>query len=321
MYMRRTPSTYSFLLLLSGFFLFFSYIGSSDARAQDVCPTDGQVIAGHLDVSGPTQLGRIFRDGVPSSCPSKAYPGIFNTGTPYSYQVFEFAPAASGNCVTVNFDTGTCDTNAHMSAYLNSYDPNNQGANFIGDVGSSVTQPFSFVVPAGNRLLLVTTNTSTQATCDYAFSINNYTCASDLSRIVLVPETATLTAGEPHTVTATVENSSRQPIAGVLVLFEVTSGPNTGEESDPGSGECSPNDDCTTDANGQVSWTYTSYTSGVDTITASVQSGDVTVLSNFVEARWLGRPIPTLSEWGLIAMAGLAGIIALVALRRKKAAA
>ncbi len=32
-----------------------------------------------------------------------------------------------------------------------------------------------------------------------------------------------------------------------------------------------------------------------------------------------GRPIPTLSEWGLIAMAGVLGIIAVVAIRRKKA--
>ncbi len=38
-------------------------------------------------------------------------------------------------------------------------------------------------------------------------------------------------------------------------------------------------------------------------------------LCNFV------RPIPTLSEWGLIAMAGVLGIIAILAIRRRKAAA
>ena len=32
------------------------------------------------------------------------------------------------------------------------------------------------------------------------------------------------------------------------------------------------------------------------------------------------RNVPTLSEWGLIAMAGLIGIIGLYAIRRKKAA-
>ncbi len=33
------------------------------------------------------------------------------------------------------------------------------------------------------------------------------------------------------------------------------------------------------------------------------------------------RPVPTLSEWGLIAMAGVLGIIGLVAIRRKRAVA
>ena len=34
-----------------------------------------------------------------------------------------------------------------------------------------------------------------------------------------------------------------------------------------------------------------------------------------------GRPIPTLSEWGLIAMGGVLGIVALLILRRRRAAA
>jgi len=239
-------------------------------------------------------------------------------GTQFAYEVHEFAPAASSNCVTVNFDTGTCGTNAHASAYLNSYDPNNQAANFVGDVGSSLTQPFSFTVPSGSKLVLVVTNTASAATCDYAFSVNDYACEGHIE-ITLAPETATLTTGEPHTVTATVTNNG-QPLPGALVSFKVTSGPNTGTESIPNNGECSANNDCTTDSTGQVSWTYTSRTIGIDTVTASVEDG-TTSLSNPVEVRWLGRPIPTLSEWGLIAMAGLAGIIALIALRRKKAAA
>jgi len=295
------------------------FIGLTDARSQGVCPVGGQVIAGHLDASGPLQSGRIFRDAIPSSCPSKTYPGIFGVGTPFAYDVHEFAPPLLDSCVTVNFDTGSCGFNGHASAYLNSYDPNNQAANYVGDVGSSLTQPFSFTVPSGSKLVLVVTNTSNAATCDYSFSIVNYVCSVNVE-ITLAPDTATLTAGEPHTVTATVTNND-QPIPGALVSFKVTSGPNTGKESIPNNGECSANNDCTTDSAGQVSWTYTSGTLGIDTVTASVESGGVTALSNPVEVRWLGRPIPTLSEWGLIAMAGLAGIIGLIALRRKKAAA
>lgn len=313
----------SITLYVSIFLLSILFIGLNDARSQNVCPVDGQVIAGQLDASGPLQMGRIFRDAIPSSCPSKAYPGIFNPGTPYAYQEHEFISADSTSCVTVNFNpnpgTGNdCMTNGHASAYLNSYDPNNQAANYVGDVGSSVTQPFSFDVPAGDSLLLVVTNTLVAATCNYEFSIVNYPCEV-FGSIFLEPETATLNSGQPHTVTATTTVSG-DPFAGALVTFEVTSGPNTGRVSQPGSGECSPNDDCTTDANGQVSWTYTSFTSGIDTVTASFVINNMTALSDPVEVFWRGRPIPTLSEWGLIAMAGLVGIIGLLALRRRKAA-
>ncbi len=139
--------------------------------------------------------------------------------------------------------------------------------------------------------------------------------------ITLSPTTATNDVLTEHTVTATVLTSGF-PDPGELVTFEVISGPNAGETSDPGSGECSPNDDCTTDTSGQVSWTYTSNgIPGTDTIIASFT--DVTnevIESEHVGKMWVG-PIPTLSEWGLIAMAGVLGIAGLVFLRRKKAAA
>lgn len=311
-------------LYVSLFLFSMLFIGLNDARSQNICPVEGQVIAGQLDVNGPLQSGRIFRDGIPSSCPAKAYPGIFNPGTLYAYQVHEFFSADSTSCVTVNFDpnpgTGNdCGTNGHASAYLNSYDPNNQAANFVGDVGSSITDSFSFNVPNGDSLLLVVTNTFGAATCNYEFSIVNYPCEVSAS-ISLEPQTATLNSGELHTITATAI-ADGDPFAGALVTFEITSGPNTGRVSQPGNGECSPNDDCTTDANGQVSWTFSSFTSGVNTVTASFIINNMTVQSDPVEVVWLGKPIPTLSEWGLIAMAGLAGIIGLLALRRRKAAA
>ena len=107
-----------------------------------------------------------------------------------------------------------------------------------------------------------------------------------------------------------------------MVTFNVISGPNAGEMSDPNSGECSPND-CTTDANGQVSWTYSSELPGTDTIVASASGSDgeteIELESEPVEKIWVS--IPTLSEWGLIAMAGVLGIIGLLAIRRRKVTA
>lgn len=116
------------------------------------------------------------------------------------------------------------------------------------------------------------------------------------------------------------------PQEGILAVFEIISGPNAGEMSDPDTGECTPNDDCTSDANGQVSWTYTgSRTDGTDRIQVTVfdPETEMFVDSNIVDVVWepIKRNIPTLSEWGLIAMAGILGLIGLFAIRRRKFAA
>jgi hypothetical protein len=144
-----------------------------------ICPT-GPVVAEFTGAN--TQSGRIFRDGIASVCPVKAYPGIFGEPTIFNFEEFTYSnTSAAAACVTVNFDPDTvgaapCATNAHMSAYINSYDPLNQAANFVGDVGSSLAQPFSFEVPANSNLVLVATNTSSQAICSFGFEVVNLPC-------------------------------------------------------------------------------------------------------------------------------------------------
>jgi len=135
--------------------------------------------------------------------------------------------------------------------------------------------------------------------------------------INLSPPTSTNPVLTDHTVTATVEVNGLTE-AGILVSFEVISGPNAGLVSIPNNGECSPNDDCTTDANGQVSWTYTGIKSlGTDTIIAMVGSRQ----SEPAEKIWAVFPIPTLSIWGLIALAGILGIVGFMVIRRRRATA
>jgi len=122
------------------------------------------------------------------------------------------------------------------------------------------------------------------------------------------------------------------PGEGVLITFEVISGPNQGEMSDPGSGECTPNDDCTTDANGEVSWTYTGNGGlGIDTIEACFTNTEgVEICAQTVTKEWVNAPpppppppaqVPTLSEWGFVAMAALLGIVGFMVIRRRKVTA
>ncbi|OAD92257.1 hypothetical protein A7A78_08445 [Aequorivita soesokkakensis] len=132
-------------------------------------------------VRSGTQLGRIFRDAIASSCPSKVYPGIFNAGTTYNYTAIRFYNSdAAPTCITVNFDPNSgatpCATNGHAMFYQSAggvsttpYDPANQGANYLGDVGSSATQSFSATVAPG-WFEVVFTNTSSAANCSIQFS-------------------------------------------------------------------------------------------------------------------------------------------------------
>jgi len=98
----------------------------------------------------------------------------------------------------------------------------------------------------------------------------------------LTPATAGNVVGTSHTVTATVTSTDPSghpsPGPGVAVEFDVTSGPNMGQTSHPANtGTCSPSD-CTTNANGQVSWTYTSNgMPGTDTIKACFPDRPVVV--------------------------------------------
>ena len=82
--------------------------------------------------------------------------------------------------------------------------------------------------------------------------------------IALDPPTATNELGTDHTVTATVTDANG-PVPGADVTFEVLAGSqNVGAQ-----GTCSANADCTTAANGEVSFTYTSDgVAGTDTIEA-----------------------------------------------------
>lgn len=128
------------------------------------------------------QYGRIFRDAIASSCPSKPYPGSFNLGNVYGYHAIQFSNCSGEPvCITVNVNLNSadvaCGTNAHGHVYQSSdglnpapYDPLNQSVNFLGDLGSSISQPFSVTVNPG-FFEVVFTNTAAVSPCELEFSI------------------------------------------------------------------------------------------------------------------------------------------------------
>jgi len=122
-----------------------------------------------IEAGDPTQLGRVSRDGVPSdwSVTPKPFPGVINPTTAYHYTTLDLDITALeagmglnyGGFIQVNFDSTAATT--FLSAYLDSYNPLNLAANYLGDSGFSGdpfgVDPgfFQVVVPASHHLILV----------------------------------------------------------------------------------------------------------------------------------------------------------------------
>ncbi len=296
-----------------------------------LCPPAGTVSGAFTGAT--SQSGRIFRDGIPSACPSKVYPGIFNVGTIYNYETFTY-PNTSGatSCVTINFDPNAggspCGTNAHMSAYIGSYDPNNQGANFVGDVGSSVTQPFSFDVPAGSQMVLAVTNTASQAICDFAFQVVNLPCSEEADLAItktVSPES--VAPGDNAVFTISVTNNGPGGASNTVVTDSLPAGLSY-VSNDCGASFADPT----------VTWTIGTLANGATTVcnvtvtvddagsfansaTVSSDQTDPVTSDNTSTASVTGQlaavTVPTLSGTGVVVLLLALGLTAIWVLRRR----
>ena len=127
----------------------------------------------------------------------------------------------------------------------------------------------------------------------HPFDPSNLPCGVTVVGIALGPDFATNYGGEEHTVTAVLTDLLGVPQEGVEVSFavdgEFVAGPNTGA-----TGTCSPYPDCTTDMNGEVSWTYVGAGGvGIDEIIACfVNAAGEEVCSTSIFKEWVGVPVP-----------------------------
>ena len=146
-----------------------------------------------------------------------------------------------------------------------------------------------FVNNSDNSITVFTQNPSNDDNIFFAYFHLKSVVAVVGEGIVLSPVSATNDVGTSHTVTATVQDNTGNPIVGTLVTFEVISGPNAGVVGSS----------TITDSNGQASMTYYGHTEGTDTIVASfVNSQQVKVYSNEATKKWVTDtttpPTPTI---------------------------
>ena len=104
--------------------------------------------------------------------------------------------------------------------------------------------------------------------------------------ILLAPVSASNPVGTSHTVTATVQDDSGNPIVGRDVTFTIVSGPHVGQTST-----------VQTDASGEATLTYTGTSTGTDVIEATmVDSHGNLVTSNQVTKEWYSVGGPTVES-------------------------
>jgi hypothetical protein len=139
------------------------------------------VVNGSITTSDPTQIDRLFREGVPQDCDGNLTCSIFGDPTPHHYDAYTFTnTGTSQQCVTVDTNTGCTGTNSiFIGAYLGSFDPNNICTNWIGDSGSSPDpqQAFSFDLCDGETVVVVVSEVTPNAGCSsYTVTVSRGLC-------------------------------------------------------------------------------------------------------------------------------------------------
>ncbi len=151
--------------------------------------------AGSWDGTEPTQLGRIFRDATPSDGNApKPFPGGFNAGSTFSYELFQFYNNGPADVVTIDATVSSVDT--HFAAFSGTfYDTTfvNNGPTYLGDIGSSVSQSFSILAPVNSPFFVIAMTTASEDPLGQTFSFTVEGDNVSLSPPSSVPEPGTMT--------------------------------------------------------------------------------------------------------------------------------
>jgi hypothetical protein len=134
------------------------------------------VVTGSIDTSDPTQTDRLFRSGIPQTCPASNTCATFGDGLPRHYDEYTFTnTTGAAHCVNIDTNTACIGTNSVLiGAYLGSFDPNDVCTNWIGDSGFSPNpeQAFDVDLDEGQTLVLVVSEVTPNAGCpNYTMTI------------------------------------------------------------------------------------------------------------------------------------------------------
>ena len=157
-------------------------MSSNDISA---CPTTVFSANGSITAADPVQAGR-NTTGVISNCTTTAVcPGPVNT-LPRHYDTYTFVNnGPTEECATIELIANACGGSfMAAAAYLNSFNPNNLCANFLGIHNSTFngTQSFAVRVPVGETMVVVVYEATSDTGCA-RYTLNVRSCGG------LVPTT------------------------------------------------------------------------------------------------------------------------------------
>ncbi|MEP7270500.1 MAG: S8 family serine peptidase [Acidobacteriota bacterium] len=146
------------------------------------------------------QSGRMVRTFIPSTCqPTKPYPGLSATGNRrYDAYTFPTCTTSASTCITVSLTSSCSGIRLFAAAYLDKFDPNDLGANYIGDIGDGPIGGieelgFTFSVPPGRSFVVVIheLNTNGAVGCQYNLKVSGLCDSCSAANLFCVQDDTT----------------------------------------------------------------------------------------------------------------------------------
>lgn len=209
-----TLSTVSACDLLASFALQLNYSGGPSPKMLNFEVQTGPPpidITSTLDAEPPApganftattgqQAGRMTRTILASACGAPTqFPGLFSaTARRYDAYTFSSCTTSAPTCVSVSLSSACSGSRGvFASVYLDSFDPNNIEANYLGDVGDI---PFpdelltlSFQVPRGRSFVVVVheLNSGGSTGCEYTINVSGLCQSCETSNLICVQDDRT----------------------------------------------------------------------------------------------------------------------------------
>lgn len=223
------------------FTLTVSYTGGPQRALRFIVPAGLLTITNTLGtlptpVTGITtatgsQTGRINRNGVVSSCGSaKSFPGTISST--HAFDSYTFT-ACQSFCMEVGLDAGNAGVNLFESAYSPAYDPNNIGADYVGDAGLSTNiQSFSINTTSGTPYTIVVNDVAGNPPSGgppdtYTIEIPScaINCTPNQLPVAVAHDVTVIAANTGGTASANIDNGSYDPEGGAITLTQIPPGP------------------------------------------------------------------------------------------------